>query len=97
METDTKLEGHGLTVTLGRGTELCVLALEYLGRALVGRTLASLAENLNNLYLELAGDTQFRWLGPEKGVIHLACGALLNAVWDAGAVQLSLGRGLEGA
>lgn len=82
LETDSELEGHGLTFTLGRGTELCVLALEYLARAVKGRTLASLTENFNDLYLELTGDTQFRWLGPEKGVIHLACGALINAVWD---------------
>lgn len=82
LETDAGLSGHGLTFTLGRGTELCVLALEYLARTLVGRTLQSLTENLNQLYLDLTGDTQFRWLGPEKGVIHLACGALINAVWD---------------
>ena len=82
LETDTELQGHGLTFTLGRGTELVVLALEYLSRNIVGRTLESMVANLNDLYLELTGDTQFRWLGPEKGVIHLACGALLNAVWD---------------
>jgi L-fuconate dehydratase len=82
LETDAGLEGHGLTFTLGRGTELCVLALEYLARPLVGRTLSSLTADMNQLYLELTGDTQFRWLGPEKGVIHLACGALINAVWD---------------
>lgn len=82
LETDGAVEGHGLTFTLGRGTELCVLALEYLARNVVGRTLSSLTADLNGLYLQLTGDTQFRWLGPEKGVIHLACGALLNAVWD---------------
>jgi L-fuconate dehydratase len=82
LETDTDLEGHGLTFTLGRGTELCVSALTYLSQYVRNRTLASLTSNLNALYLQLTGDTQFRWLGPEKGVIHLACGALLNAVWD---------------
>ena len=82
LETDSGLEGHGSTFTLGRGTELCVAALKFLSRGLVGRTLASLTCDLNALFLELTGDTQFRWLGPEKGVIHLACGALLNAVWD---------------
>lgn len=82
LETDAGLEGHGLTFTLGRGTELCVSAIAYLGRFIRGRSLDELTSNLNNLYLQLTGDTQFRWLGPDKGVIHLACGALLNAVWD---------------
>src|SRR5580692_7518780 len=82
LETDGKIEGHGLTFTLGRGTELCVSALKYLSRFVRGRTLDSLTSDLNGLYLQLVGDTQFRWLGPQKGVIHLACGALINAVWD---------------
>jgi L-fuconate dehydratase len=82
LETDAGIEGHGLTFTLGRGTELCVSALRYLTQFVQGRTLESLTSDLNAMYLELTGDTQFRWLGPEKGVIHLACGALVNAVWD---------------
>jgi L-fuconate dehydratase len=82
LETDSPLSGHGLTFTLGRGTELVVAALEFLARKLPGRLLSELAADMNGLYLELTGDTQFRWLGPEKGVIHLACAALLNAVWD---------------
>ncbi|HWZ51894.1 MAG TPA: L-fuconate dehydratase [Granulicella sp.] len=82
LETDGEIEGHGLTFTLGRGTELCVGAMRYLAGFLRGRTLDSITSDLNAFYLELSGDTQFRWLGPEKGVIHLACGALINAVWD---------------
>lgn len=82
LETDTGLEGHGLTFTLGRGTELCVSALQYLAKHIRGRSLHDLTSNLNAFYLEIVGDSQFRWLGPEKGVIHLACGALINAVWD---------------
>ncbi len=82
LETDGGLEGHGLTFTLGRGTDLVVSALRYLCRHVAGRTLDSITSDLNGFYLELTGDTQFRWLGPEKGVIHLACAALLNAVWD---------------
>ena len=83
LETDAPgLEGHGLTFTLGRGTELCVMALEHLVKFAVNRTLASITDDLNAFYLQVTGDTQFRWLGPEKGVIHLACGALINAVWD---------------
>ena len=82
LETDSELQGHGLTFTLGRGTELCVGAIQYLSKFVNNRSLDSLTSDLNALYLQLSGDTQFRWLGPAKGVIHLACGALLNAVWD---------------
>jgi L-fuconate dehydratase len=82
LETDCPLEGHGLTFTLGRGTDLVVAAVKYLAEPLKGRTLDSMTADMNGLYLQLTGDTQFRWLGPEKGVIHLAVGALLNAVWD---------------
>jgi L-fuconate dehydratase len=82
LETDSMFEGHGLTFTLGRGTELVVSALEYLAANVRGRTLESITGDLNAFYRQVIGDTQFRWLGPEKGVIHLACGALINAVWD---------------
>jgi len=82
LETDSPLEGHGLTFTLGRGTDLVVSALRYLAANVVGRTLDSITADLNAFYRQVIGDTQFRWLGPEKGVIHLACGALINAVWD---------------
>lgn len=82
LETDGELEGHGLTFTFGGGTGLCVSALKYLAGFVRGRTLDSLTSDLNGLYLQLTCNTQFRWLGPEKGVVHLSCGALINAVWD---------------
>jgi L-fuconate dehydratase len=82
LETDAGVEGHGLTFTLGRGTELCVLAIDYLSRFVSGRTLDSITSDFAAFTRELGGDTQFRWLGPDKGVIHLAAGALVNAVWD---------------
>lgn len=82
LETDAGLSGHGLTFTLGRGTDLVASALSYLAANVKGRTLDSITADLNAFYLQITGDTQFRWLGPEKGVIHLACAALLNAVWD---------------
>uniref|UniRef100_UPI0021E07A93 L-fuconate dehydratase n=1 Tax=Granulicella paludicola TaxID=474951 RepID=UPI0021E07A93 len=82
LETDSDLSGHGLTFTLGRGTDLVVAALKYLAANVQGRTLDSITSDLSGFYLQVTGDTQFRWLGPEKGVIHLACAALLNAVWD---------------
>jgi L-fuconate dehydratase len=82
LETNSALEGHGLTFTLGRGTDLVVQAVRYLSRYVVNRTLSSITEDLRAFGRQLTDDTQFRWLGPEKGVIHLATGALLNAVWD---------------
>ena len=82
LQTDSELEGHGLTFTLGRGTDLVVQAVEYLTRYVVGRTLSSITGDLCAFARQMTDDTQFRWLGPEKGVIHLAAGALINAVWD---------------
>jgi L-fuconate dehydratase len=82
LETNHGQEGYGLTFTLGRGTELCVEALRYLTRFAVGRDLSSITDDLGAFYRQLTSDSQFRWLGPEKGVIHLATGALINAVWD---------------
>ena len=82
LETNAEFEGHGLTFTLGRGTDLVVQALEYLSKFAAGRSLESITENFAKFSRELTDESQFRWLGPEKGVIHLATGALINAVWD---------------
>ncbi len=82
LETNSAHEGHGLTFTLGRGTDLVVQALEYLTRYVVNRPLSEITSDLRGFGRQLTDDTQFRWLGPEKGVIHLATGALINAVWD---------------
>ena len=82
LQTNHGPEGFGLTFTLGRGTELCVEALRYLTRYVVGRELSSITDDLGAFFRLLTSDSQFRWLGPEKGVIHLATGALVNAVWD---------------
>lgn len=82
LETDGDLKGYGLTFTLGRGNELCVQAIEFLSRFVVGRTISSITDDFAAFQREVTGDTQFRWLGSEKGVVHLAAGALVNAVWD---------------
>jgi L-fuconate dehydratase len=84
LRTDhpARVEGHGLTFTIGRGNDICCAAIESIGALLVGRTLESLTADLGGFWDLLTGDSQFRWLGPEKGVIHLAAGALVNAVWD---------------
>ena len=76
-------DGNGLTFTIGRGNDLCVAAIEGLGRHLVGRTLDEFEDDLGLVSRLLLNDSQYRWLGPEKGVVHLAAAALINAVWDA--------------
>jgi L-fuconate dehydratase len=84
LKTDAPdgLEGHGLTFTIGRGNELCVAAVEALKYLVVGRTLESFAANMGLFWRTITGDSQLRWVGPEKGVIHLATAAVVNAVWD---------------
>ncbi|MCC6409792.1 MAG: L-fuconate dehydratase [Planctomycetes bacterium] len=76
------LEGHGLTFTIGRGNELCVAALRSMSHMVVGRTLESITRDFGGFWRTLTSDTQMRWVGPEKGVIHLATAAIVNAVWD---------------
>ena len=80
--SDAGLSGHGLAFTLGRGTEICVHAIQVLAPKLVGRTLDGISDDLGGFWREMVGDGQLRWLGPEKGVMHLAAAALVNAVWD---------------
>jgi L-fuconate dehydratase len=82
LKTDTDLEGHGLTFTIGRGNELCVAAINSLAPLVVGRILESFTENMGAFWRHVTGDSQLRWVGPEKGVIHLATAAVVNAVWD---------------
>jgi L-fuconate dehydratase len=76
------LEGHGLTFTIGRGTELCVAAVEALAPLVTGLSLADIAADMGAFWRRLVGDSQLRWVGPEKGVLHLATAAVVNAVWD---------------
>ncbi|MGI9550523.1 MAG: fuconate dehydratase, partial [Aurantibacter sp.] len=76
------IEGHGLTFTIGRGNELCVAAIKSLSHLILGKTLESFTKDMGGFWRMITGDSQLRWLGPEKGVIHLATGALVNAVWD---------------
>src|SRR6187399_2308588 len=79
---DDGLEGHGLTFTSGRGTEVCVAAARALEPLVVGRTLEGIVADMSGFWRSLVSDTQLRWLGPEKGVVHLATAAVVNAVWD---------------
>jgi L-fuconate dehydratase len=84
LETDRTdgLAGHGMTFTIGRGNDLCVHAIRALAPLIEGRTLESIIEDPGAFWRSLAGDSQLRWVGPEKGVIHLATAAVVNAVWD---------------
>lgn len=84
LRTDSPegLEGHGLTFTIGRGNEICVAAIQALRPLVVGKTLESLTADMKGFWRSLVGDSQLRWIGPEKGAIHLATAAIVNAVWD---------------
>ncbi len=82
LSTDTALSGHGLTFTIGRGNDLCVHAAQTLANRLVGRHLSEITADLGAFWYEMVADSQLRWVGPEKGVVHLAVAAVVNAVWD---------------
>jgi L-fuconate dehydratase len=84
LKTDAPgVEGHGFTFTIGRGNEVCVAAVELLASKLVGRRLKDFAADPAAWWRDLACDSQVRWIGPEKGVVHLATAAVVNALWDA--------------
>jgi L-fuconate dehydratase len=76
------LEGHGITFTIGRGNEVCVAAAEALVPLVRGEQLDSITGDMAGFWRRLTSDSQLRWLGPEKGAIHLATAAIVNAVWD---------------
>src|SRR5215210_2981826 len=82
LVTDSGLAGDGLTFTNGRGNEIVVAAVHALKHHVVGRRLDDIITNFREFYRELTVDKQLRWLGPEKGILHMATGALINAVWD---------------
>ncbi|MBW2414328.1 MAG: L-fuconate dehydratase [Deltaproteobacteria bacterium] len=83
LETDEPgLAGHGLTFTIGRGNEVCCRAIEAFAPHVAGLAVDDIAADMGGFWRRLAGDSQLRWLGPEKGVVHLATGAVVNAAWD---------------
>jgi len=82
LETDRGIQGHGLTFTLGKGTELCVAAVNALAPNLIGKKLEDITAHMGAWWQRFANPDQLRWVGPEKGVLHLAVAALVNAVWD---------------
>ena len=82
---DPTLSGYGFTFTIGRGNDICTLAAQQRGLPLVGQDVDVLVGDLGQTYRNLKSDSQLRWLGPEKGVEHLAMAAVMNAVWDLAA------------
>jgi L-fuconate dehydratase len=88
-DADDGLEGHGLTFTIGRGTEICVAAARALEPIVVGASLEDIQADMRAFWRTLVADSRLRWLGPEKGVVHLAAAAVVNAVWDLWAKQES--------
>jgi len=83
LRTDQSgLVGHGLTFTIGRGNDLCCAAISAMRHLVVGLTTADLRADPAGVWRRLTGDSQLRWVGPDKGVMHMATGAVVNALWD---------------
>lgn len=82
LKTNSNLLGHGIAFTIGRGNDLCVAASRLIAERLVGKTLQSLTEDMGKTWRYLVSDSQLRWVGPEKGVIHLGLSSCVNALWD---------------
>ncbi|WP_235425506.1 L-fuconate dehydratase [Croceibacterium mercuriale] len=83
LETDTPgLEGHGLTFTIGRGNDICIAAIDAMRHLVIGLELDWIRDDPARFWRHLTGDSQLRWIGPDKGAMHLATGAVVNAVWD---------------
>jgi L-fuconate dehydratase len=84
LRTDAEdgLSGHGFTFTIGRGNDVQVAAVRALTGHLLDREVEPLLDDLGGFWRELVHDSQLRWLGPEKGVVHMAVGAVVNALWD---------------
>jgi L-fuconate dehydratase len=80
-------EGHGFAFTIGRGNDVQRVAIEALRHLVVGRPLDEITGDLGGFARTLTEDSQLRWLGPEKGVMHMAIGAVVNAAWDLAAKQ----------
>ncbi|MGR9133697.1 L-fuconate dehydratase [Rhizobium leguminosarum] len=88
LDTDAPdLAGHGLTFTIGRGNDICCMAIEAMRHLVVGADLTEVLAHPGTFWRHLTSDSQLRWIGPEKGAIHLATGAVVNAVWDLLAKQ----------
>ncbi|WP_370568132.1 enolase C-terminal domain-like protein [Frigoribacterium sp. CG_9.8] len=92
IETDALdgLDGHAFVFTIGRGNDVQVSAIDALAAHLIGRSVESLLDDMGATWREFVWDSQLRWLGPEKGVMHMAIGAVVNALWDLKAKRAGL-------
>ena len=88
LETSGEHEGHGLTFTIGRGNEICIAAIEALSHLLIGKDMCWITEDMGRFWRYITSDSQLRWIGPDKGAIHLATGAVVNAVWDLSLIHI---------
>ncbi len=82
IETDGAFTGHGLAFTIGRGNELCVAAVNALSPLIIGMNIEDIFADSGAVWKRITGDSHLRWVGPDKGVIHLGAAALINAIWD---------------
>ena len=89
-DADDGLEGHGFVFTIGRGNDVQVAAIQALAGHVVGRNAEELLAHMGATWREFVWDSQLRWLGPEKGVMHMAIGAVANALWDLKAKRAGL-------
>jgi L-fuconate dehydratase len=89
-DSDDGLTGHGFVFTIGRGNEVQVAGIRALESHLLGRDVEELLGSMGATWRELVYDSQLRWLGPEKGVMHMAIGAVVNALWDLKAKRAGL-------
>ena len=90
IRTDAGDAGHAFVFTIGRGNDVQVAAIDALVGHLVGREIEPLLDDMGGTFREIIGDSQLRWLGPEKGVMHMAIGAVTNALWDIKAKRAGL-------
>lgn len=82
LKTNCSLIGYGISFTIGRGNDLCTAAADMIAERLVGKSLGELTQDMGKTWRHLVSDSQLRWVGPEKGVIHLGLSACVNALWD---------------
>jgi L-fuconate dehydratase len=82
LQTDTLITGTGLSFTLGHGNDLVCKAIEYLSDQLVGKEIEELMADFGSFYKSMADSPKYRWLGPHKGIIHLALASIVNACYD---------------
>src|SRR5436190_18897006 len=87
LKTDSGEEGHGFTFTIGRGNDICAEAIRAFMPLVVGQDVDAVFADSAAFWRSLAGDSQLRWLGPEKGVVHISMAAIVNAMWDLHAKQ----------